>query len=357
MKNLVVLLLLPFSVFAQKGFVIKGDVKGIKDSTLVFLVSGATGKSVAEDYAKNGKFTLKGHLENADIYQLNFIGYQATPEVFMQNDEVFVNGDVNHLQDLVFSGSPLQNDYVDYLKGFNPLKEKLGKLVSEINAEKPGMKRDSLITSFGVYKNMVISQVDAFIKQKPSSQVSAFVVYAVNPLFSGVDELEAKYNRLGEPAKEGFYGKLIQQTIAAAKVGAVGTKAIDFTQNDTANRPVSLSSYKGKYVLVDFWASWCRPCRMENPNVVAVYNQFKNKNFAIIGVSLDQQKDNWLKAIHDDGLTWTHVSDLQFWNNAVARLYHIESIPDNMLIDPNGVIIARGLRSEQLKEKLAEVLQ
>lgn len=357
MQKLILLLLLPFSVVAQKGFVIKGDVKGLKDSTLVYLVSGATGKSIAEDYAKNGRFNLKGNLENADIYQLNFIGYNETPEVFMQNDQVFINGDVKHLKDLVFTGSALQNDYVDYLKGFNPIRDKLAKLVAAINAEKPGEKRDSLITSFGVYKNVVIRQVDTFIKQKPASQVSAFVVYAVNPLFSGADELEHKYNQLAPAAKEGFYGRLIAQTVAAAKVGAVGTKAIDFTQNDTANQPVSLASFKGKYVLVDFWASWCRPCRMENPNVVAVYNEFKNKNFTILGVSLDQQKNNWLKAIQDDGLTWTHVSDLQFWNNAVARLYHIESIPDNMLIDPNGIIIARGLRSEQLKEKLEEVIK
>jgi len=146
MQKLILLLLVPFSVLAQSGFVIKGDVKGLKDSTLVFLVSGATGKSVAEDYSKNGKFTLKGNLENADIYQLNFIGYNETAEVFMQNNQVFVNGDVKHLKDLVFSGSTLQNDYVDYLKGFNPLKEKLAQLVAAINAEKPGEKRDSLIT-------------------------------------------------------------------------------------------------------------------------------------------------------------------------------------------------------------------
>ena len=120
---------------------------------------------------------------------------------------------------------------------------------------------------------------------------------------------------------------------------------------------VSLSSFKGKYVLVDFWASWCRPCRAENPNVVNAYNQYKNKNFTVLGVSLDQAKPNWLQAIQADNLTWTHVSDLQFWNNAVAQLYHIQSIPANMLIDPTGKIIARDLRGEDLNRKLSELLK
>jgi thiol-disulfide isomerase/thioredoxin len=126
-------------------------------------------------------------------------------------------------------------------------------------------------------------------------------------------------------------------------MGEIGTQAVEFTQNDTEGHPVSLSSFRGKYVLVDFWASWCAPCRRENPHVVEAYQQYKNKNFTILSVSLDRQKENWLKAIKDDNLTWTHVSDLQYWDNAVARLYMIEQIPQNILIDPNGKIIARNL--------------
>jgi peroxiredoxin len=141
-------------------------------------------------------------------------------------------------------------------------------------------------------------------------------------------------------------------------VGAVGTDALDFTQPDTSGAPVALSSFRGKYVLVDFWASWCRPCRMENPNVVASYTKFRNKNFTVLSVSLDKpgDKDKWMDAIHNDKLTWTHVSDLQFWNNAAAVLYHVQQIPQNMLIDPNGKIIARDLRGTELDSKLCEIL-
>jgi peroxiredoxin len=134
--------------------------------------------------------------------------------------------------------------------------------------------------------------------------------------------------------------------------------ALDFTQPDTTGTPISLSSFRGKYVLVDFWASWCGPCRTENPNVVESYNRFNSKNFTVLGVSLDRpgQKDKWINAIKEDNLTWTHVSDLQFWNNSVAQLYHVGSIPTNFLVDPTGKIVARNLRGPALQEKLCELL-
>ena len=134
--------------------------------------------------------------------------------------------------------------------------------------------------------------------------------------------------------------------------------AMEFTQPDTTGTPVALSSFRGKYVLVDFWASWCGPCRQENPNVVETFNKFNTKNFTVLGVSLDRpgQKSKWIDAIHEDKLTWTHVSDLKFWDNEAAKLYKVQSIPQNILLDPDGKIIAKNLRGPALEAKLCEIL-
>jgi peroxiredoxin len=167
------------------------------------------------------------------------------------------------------------------------------------------------------------------------------------------------FKGLDKSVRESENGVNTRKLIDRYMTVRIGAQAPLFTAPDTSGHPVNLADYKGKYLLLDFWASWCSPCREENPTVVIAFNKYKNKKFDILSVSLDQpgKKDLWIKAIHQDHLTWQHVSDLKYWDNAVAKLYMIRSIPQNFLIDPTGKIIAKDLRGNALIKKLEELFE
>lgn len=366
MKLFLALILFPFAAFAQNtnnavttgNFTITGNIKGLPDSTMVFLAHpGQKADVLATAYAQKGKFTLFGKVADGDIYQLSFIGYPDAAEVFLTPANLTVSGDVKSLKKVAITGSTAALDYQYYKSKFDPLKEKLDLIVATANKTGEGPKRDSLVRAFEKTKQKVLDEVNLFVKSKPSSAVTPFIIYVTSPITNDVSAIENHYAALKPAAQNTYYGRELAKYIASSKIGAEGTQAVEFTQNDTANNPVSLSSFKGKYVLVDFWASWCGPCRNENPAVVAAYNAFKDKNFTILSVSLDQNKDRWKQAIKADNLTWTHVSDLKYWQNEVAQLYRINSIPANMLLDPTGKIIARNLRGQALYEMLGKLLK
>ncbi|MDB4925987.1 TlpA disulfide reductase family protein [Mucilaginibacter sp.] len=201
------------------------------------------------------------------------------------------------------------------------------------------------------------ARLETFIKNNPDSFTA---IYLLNGIFANMqtEKAQSLYNLVPAKYKNTSYGKTIMQRIEAAKITAIGKIAPDFEQPDTANKMVKLSGFRGQYLLLDFWASWCGPCRQENPNVVKAYQKYHDKGFTVLGVSLDQpgKKEAWLNAIHHDQLTWTQVSDLQFWNNTVAKLYGIQAIPQNFLLDKEGKIVAVNIRGDDLTNKLAELL-
>lgn len=375
MKKLAILLLIPASVIAQapKEFKIKTELPAGKSIERVMLTY-RNGETVVRDTIKvsAGEFKYKGMVQEPTLATISFESKDVLFKTGNIGNRIFsmplyLDGGnfeirlADSIQASTAKGPKAHTEYLKLQEAVKPYREQLNTMnapYQQAAREKNQAEMDRLMKFYDSLNLLINEKVyKAYLQANPSSPIAMYALrqyagYQLDPAVA-----EPLFLKLPAATRSGYAGKSFAQQLDIAKKTSIGKVAMDFSQADSSGNMVSLSSFRGQYVLVDFWASWCGPCRRENPNIVKAFNQYKDKNFTILGVSLDRPNDRakWIKAIHADNLTWHHVSDLKWWDNAVAKQYGIQSIPANFLIDPQGKILARNLHGEELEKKLAEI--
>lgn len=363
MRNILISLILTLAFFACKTtrneFSIKGTIAGV-DTGKVYLQKIVDGHPQSIDTAEvvNGKFSFTGKMELPDIRVLRLNDQDYIAQFFLDNSQVNIDAKKDSLNATKITGSASQDLFKTYITEVESMNKQTAALQDRYQKAMGSNNLDEVkkvqIDYQAMMDNMKVFTKN-FVKEHHSSVVAAYITLA--QLSSQIESAELDSIVAGFPQEIGKseYVVKLKEMAEAMRKTAIGAVAPDFTMNDPQGKPIQLSSLRGKVVMIDFWASWCGPCRQENPNVVKVYQQYHDKGFEILGVSLDRNKEDWEKAIKDDQLSWLHVSDLQYWQNNAARLYAVNAIPQTYLLDKEGKIIAKGLRSEELAARLMEL--
>ncbi|MDX9883015.1 MAG: TlpA disulfide reductase family protein [Prolixibacteraceae bacterium] len=365
MRKIVYFMLIVFAFSAcnsgSKNYTIKGTLTGA-DSGKIFLVKVKEGQPVVVDTAEiaKGSFELKGSAGLPEMHYLRMNEREYFAQFFLENGKITVVANKDSLQNTKVTGSKTNDLFNVYIAEIERLNKEYAGLREQYNqammkgdmesANKAKIDVEAMMENMNVFARN-------FVLEHRNSMVAPFIYLSQFINEASSEELDTITGIFPAEFAESVYVEEINRIAGLKKKTAIGSPAPDFTMNDPEGKPVSLSSFRGKYLLIDFWASWCAPCRQENPNVVRMYNKFKDKGFDILGVSLDRDKESWLKGVTDDQLSWTHVSDLQYWQNEVAVLYGVQSIPHTILLDKDGKIIAKNLRGADLEAKLTSLLE
>lgn len=369
MTMLAVLLYSCSSADDEGQFRLKGQVNNGKDQKVYLdhiFFDDKVPEALDTGEMKDGKFLLEAKAPEEGLYRIRFESAGNQFFFINQKGDISFKADFGR-QDIEGYGFSGKSNALlkSMMREINRRHMSISKIDSVVRAMENGAGSDSLRVvnmeqldkEYSDYKQFLIKAADTSSNPIVSMFALGFTSDIPPTLVEGAVRNMSRRFPGHEGVKEfsAFFASIMEkqkQKKLASGAPDVGSMAPDFTLNDVNGNPVSLSSFRGKYVLVDFWASWCGPCRGENPNVVKAFNRLKDKNFTILGVSLDENRDSWIKAIKDDNLTWPQVSDLQYWNSSVVSLYRFDGIPYNVLLDPSGKIIASNLRGEMLIETL-----